>query len=813
MATWIWHPEWTEHPTDSAGSFVHFRKTITLTEIISKPVYIHITADTKYKLYINCEFVSAGPVKGDRHLWFYDELNIQPYLRLGANTINVKVLRLYHATTHATSFPRLHVPGLLIRNVGLDPDLGINIQTDGSWETTLDESTTLPTDILEDAFLHIYEKVGQYTTQPNWIPAKPLVFPTSHGLSAPWKLSPRMIPFPQYESVTFKAIHNIESNQPRANWEEALLGPHDTDSEGINLPAGSRHHLELEAENHTTALLYFRFKCPAHTGSTMQVTYSECYEDVPNTVPWIRRKGDRCDTRKKLVGPQDEYSIPGLADQKLRSTLTYNSNCSDEDVFAPFHFRTFRFLALDITVSALSDLTMKRVDITTTKYPLRVLADFDVPPADTVYRQMWTTSIRTLSNCMHDCYEDCPFYEQLQYVMDTRSSALFTYCCSGDDRLARQAIIQLHNSYSPAVGLTASRAPAHQLQLIPHFSLFWICMISDHFEYFNDAEFVRQFLPVCDGVLDSFARRIDSKLGLIRLSDSSQQWDFVDWADSWKPLGIPPAAERTGFSSYTNMLYAYTLKRISEVLVSVDRPGVAGEYQLRADATRLAVKAHCFDGRFFTDGIASEATCDNDYSQHGQVWAVLSGTATGNLAFDIISECTAVSGTRTFTQTSTAMSFYTLRAMSMVGGSLYDERFHGFWGPWKDQLSLNLTTWLEDTVSQRSDCHAWGGSPIYEFTTEVAGIRMGTPGWKTMIFHPRVGLFPALDVKVPFGVPGSSGMAHVHWKREENTIKISLSLNMDTGESVRMPIRVVFPDGHNELMDGAEDINLTLNVD
>ncbi|KAJ5926245.1 Six-hairpin glycosidase-like protein [Penicillium verrucosum] len=759
MAMWIWHPEWTEHSTDSAGAFVHFRKTITVTESISKPVHIHITADTKYKLYVNSDLVSVGPVKGDRHLWFYDELDIQPYLRLGANTISVRVLRLYHATTHATSFPRLHVPGLLIRNGGLDPAPAIDVQTNDSWETALDKSTTLPTNILEDAFLHIYEKVGQYTTQPNWIPAKPLVFSTSHGLAAPWKLSPRLIPFPRYEPVTFKAIHNIESNQPRANWEEALLGPHDTTSEGICLPAGSRHRLELEVENHTTALLYFRFKCPEHAGSTMQVVYSECYEDVPDIVPWIRRKGDRRDTGKKLLGPKDEYCISGVADQKLRSTLNYNSNCSDEDVFAPFHFRTFRFLALDITVSALSDLTMKRIDITTTKYPLQVLADFEVPSADNHARQ---------------------------------SSNFTTH--------TRQQF-----------RLTASRAPAHQLQLIPHFSLFWICMISDHFEYFHDGEFVRQFLPVCDGVLDSFARRIDSKLGLIRLSDSSEQWDFVDWADSWKPLGIPPAAERTGFASYTNMLYAYTLKRMSDVLVSVGRSAVAGEYQLRADETLLALKAHCFDGHFFTDGLASEAACDNDYSQHGQVWAVLSGAATGDLAFDIISECTAVSGARTFTQASTAMSFYTLRAMSMVGGSLYDERFHGFWGPWKDQLSLNLTTWLEDTVSQRSDCHAWGSSPIYEFTTEVAGVRMGTPGWKTMTFHPRVSLFPTLDIKVPFGVPGSFGLAHVHWKREHNTTKVSLSLTMHTGKSVNMPIRVVYPDGHDEMMDGAEDIHLTLN--
>jgi hypothetical protein len=68
---------------------------------------------------------------------------------------------------------------------------------------------------------------------------------------------------------------------------------------------------------------------------------------------------------------------------------------------------------------------MDHIDLTTTNYPLEVLADIDVSPARGLYRKLWRTSIRTLTKCMHDCYEDCPFYEQLQYVMDARSSALF----------------------------------------------------------------------------------------------------------------------------------------------------------------------------------------------------------------------------------------------------------------------------------------------------------------------------------------------------------------------------------------------------
>jgi hypothetical protein len=71
------------------------------------------------------------------------------------------------------------------------------------------------------------------------------------------------------------------------------------------------------------------------------------------------------------------------------------------------------------------------------------------------------------------------------------------------------------------LSLTASLAPAHQYQIIPHFSLFWVCMVTGNFEHFGGSEFARQFMPACDGIFESFARRRDPKLGLVRGIDAS----------------------------------------------------------------------------------------------------------------------------------------------------------------------------------------------------------------------------------------------------------------------------------------------------
>ena len=93
---WIWHPDWVEKPTSSsAGGFVHFRKSLNLDRIPNGPIRINITADTRYKLYINSRFVHAGPVKGDQQAWFYDTLDILPHLRVGKNEFVVHVHMLH----------------------------------------------------------------------------------------------------------------------------------------------------------------------------------------------------------------------------------------------------------------------------------------------------------------------------------------------------------------------------------------------------------------------------------------------------------------------------------------------------------------------------------------------------------------------------------------------------------------------------------------------------------------------------------------------------------------------------------------------
>jgi len=805
-STWMWHPDFQEVANDTAGLFVHFRRfvDISTTEEIPRKLEIHITADTRYKLYVNQQLVSFGPVKGDASLWYYDTVDIAPFLQTGRNHVGVHVLRFFYSTCFATSFPRLPSGGLRIWPVDEDIKFGSEIKTSDLWETAIDQSTKLRIDEPEDDFLHIYEHTTATSIPLIWTPVQLSAYEVSTGQSAPWNLSSRLIPALKVQTISFAKVHVLQSSVSRRSWEDMLLGtshssdPLRSDSasdlsfpNGICLPAGTVHRVDLEVAVHSTAFVQLSFRRSRQGGDKITVTYAESYEDKPVLVPYLRHKEHRQDFSKNLYGPSDIYELQGTDGDQA---LGYHRQEDVKELIVPFHFRTFRFIRLDIQVKA-SDLVLEDIMIEQVNYPLDVVATVSTSSNEMI-QPLWTTSIRTLKNCMHDCYEDCPFYEQLQYAMDTRSSILFTYYVSGDDRLARQAIMQLRNSFKAHLGLTASRAPDHGSQVIPHFSLFWIAMVYDHWMFFGDRAFVAPMVPIIDAILNYFDSRIHRDFDLVIAEERPGIWNYHDWADEWRPYGIPPAALETGVSTYTNNLYAYSLKNAATLLREIDRPSVAQEYLFRAESIVAAIKEHCFDGELFVDGLYDTARYTPTYSQHNQAWAVLSGAATGELA-ETIMRRSLDNTKRAFVPTSISMSFYVLRAMSAAGGNVYNEYFHRFWQPWQEQLSLGLTTWEEDSVSQRSDCHAWGSAPIYEFMAEVAGVRPMRKGWTAVTCKPRVDLYDDFAARVPLKMVSGevSGLIDVSWSSVSGK-DVEVSLRVILKDDRAGPIDIHLPAGH-----------------
>jgi len=85
------------------------------------------------------------------------------------------------------------------------------------------------------------------------------------------------------------------------------------------------------------------------------------------------------------------------------------------------------------------------------------------------------------------------------------------------------------------------------------------------------------------------------------------------------------------------------------------------------------------------------------------------------------------------TQISEYFRFYLIQAMDHLGrGDLYPEQLK----VWAAYLDQGFTTFPEKPGRTRSDCHAWSASPNYDLLATLAGIRPGSPGYKTIKVRP-----------------------------------------------------------------------------
>ena len=81
-ALWISPPD---VPGDAFGVF-HFRRAFELSAPPERFV-VHVSADNRYRLYVNGRQVSSGPQRSDLMHWRYETVDLAPHLRAGRNVL------------------------------------------------------------------------------------------------------------------------------------------------------------------------------------------------------------------------------------------------------------------------------------------------------------------------------------------------------------------------------------------------------------------------------------------------------------------------------------------------------------------------------------------------------------------------------------------------------------------------------------------------------------------------------------------------------------------------------------------------------
>ncbi|MFK7692203.1 family 78 glycoside hydrolase catalytic domain [Paenibacillus sp. HJGM_3] len=764
-------------PGDGGGvrpgnEVAYFRCAFTLPE--KAELQFSVSAGSRYRLWINGVAIGSGPCKGDRWRHYYETYELGSYLREGENVIAAKVVAYapyesqtpgaagpYSVWTNAAG-PCFIASGQCVSAAG-DVLADVSTRREGSrWRVSLDEAVEWET-YGQTHFMGAMERVHGERIPAGWNEAgrggeaavggvwrQPAVrWPAdgrAYGIIPPFPLQDRPIPLLfERERVFVRRDGRLAGAGREAEAADAVEAPE-------VVPPRSRRKIVWDAGEVTTG--YVRLQVRGGRGSRVRLLYAESYSKKREGAGFPL-KGRRDDAEHyDLIGHTDVY---------------WPSGAQHAETYEPFWFRTFRFIEVEVETA---DEPLEHAPLTyrETGYPLQAASNVDSAGADWI-RPLWDVSVRTLQRCMHETYEDCPYYEQLQYAMDTRLQILFTYAVSGDARLAARAIEDYHASLLPE-GILQARFPCLESQVIPAFSLHWILMVEDYYEHTGDSSVAARYKATVDSVLDWY----DRKLGEHGLVERLGYWEYFDWVPEWSSNKGAPTATLQGPSTIHNLLYVYALRSAARLSRLAGRRETAAEYEARAGLVAAAVNAHCWCEE---RGLYREGPAYEQYSQHAQVWAVLAGAVEGEAARTLMERMLRQDD---LLVVSYAMSYYMFRALEQVG--LYAET-EALWKPWRELLQLGLTTWPEDPFMQRSDCHGWGALPLYEFTRCLLGVKAADPGWRSIRIGPQGLSLPELrgEAVTP------KGLVRVEWRRDAERWTVSGETPAGT------PAVLVLPDG------------------
>jgi alpha-L-rhamnosidase len=765
----FWKAKWIAHPSAPGNDFgvFHFRKVITLDQKPSLYV-INISADNRYRLFVNGTSVCTGPARSDLANWNFETIDISQYLQKGDNIIAATVwnfgeFRPYSQISYQTAF--------IIQG---NTEREIKVNTDKTWKVIQDSAySPFPIDRNK---IHTYivtaegERVDGNKYKWNfdqlnfddskWQNASQLGYAAksrTYGTDGNWMLVPRTIPLPEESLQRFAAVRRTDlGHKNQRDYEDFLAG-----RSSLVIPANSMVNILLDQAHLTNA--YPQIICSKGKNAQIKLVYAEALIDN------YRNKGNRDSiSGKKIEGLADEFIADG----------------AEAKSYSPLFFRTFRYLQLEIETQD-QELVINDIRSVFTGYPFKENAYFKSDKKE--IDNLWQVGWRTARLCAVDTYFDCPYYEQLQYVGDTRIQAQISLYVSGDDRLMKKAITDIGNSFIPD-GLTQSRYPSRDMQLIPTFSLWWICMIHDFWMNRKDDAFVQSHLDGINRVIEWYREHMASNGMLGSLS----WWQFVDWSwggvDSIRVGGVPPGVG-TGGSSIVTLQYAYTLQRASALMNAFGKKQLATEYAALARSIIESTYALCWDK---DKQMLSDTYEKKEFSQHANILAILTDAIPASEQQGLLSRVIA---DKAITQCTYYFKFYLFEALKKVQ---MGDAFLPLLQPWYEMLNHGLTTFAEQPDPTRSDCHAWSASPLYELLSLVCGIRPASAGFEKVLIAPYFGNLKWIDG----GMPHPRGNILVHFENDNGRIKGTIDL------PVGVTGTLVYKGNSVELIGGKQSINL-----
>jgi alpha-L-rhamnosidase len=713
-AAWLWHPNL---KAGEAGLGL-FRLNFQVQR--NETITLQLSADMRFTLALDGALIARGPDTGDVHCWSFSAYEIK--LKPGAHRLEVLVW--WDRPPVAPAGRMSWRAGFACAGLGRGGDRFTTgkaawraAQLDGmKWSGPL------------QGFYHVIgggarmELAKLAASAKRW--SKPAVVrppiwthDCGHAMDG-WKLEPSNLPEQRHDwwrggrvlamRPRFTTAEKIQFEQgvgagEAGGWNQLLK-----QGKALRLPAGYRATLLIDTDDYLCG--YPLLEVSGGKDAQVRWQWAEALYETENTTG---PKGARNEIAGKwFYGFGDEWKLDGK--RRWLSTPWWRSG---------------RFWRIDIKVGQ-TPLMLRAMAVERTGYPLKLQGKFTAD--DATLAPVQRMAVRGLQACMHEVYVDCPYYEQLMYVADTRVQMLINHVVSGDDRLARRGM-ELFDQSRGVGGFPRMHYPGSDHQVSTTFAMIWPWMLHDYALWRDDSAWLKKRLPGLRALMESLEAETDAD-GLLAHPPG---WLFVDWVQAW-PAGWAPGSRQGRRSALVNLHYLLTLQKAADLETWIGHDALAQRWtEQAAHVARSLKKLFWSKAR----GLWADEESHTSFSQHAQALAVIAG-----LRAPALKKWFGPTAPAELHRATIYFQHYVFDALGQIGRA---DLILPALDTWRDLVKLDLKTPLENPQIGRSDCHAWGSHPLFHLRATVAGITPAAPCFKQVRIAPQPGTLTKIETKLP----------------------------------------------------------------
>ena len=737
---WIW----IHSPEFQSNFYLYARKTFQLT---SKPVTAKLKAcaDSRYKLYVNGQYVGKGPARSGNAQSYFDTYDISEYLNKGKNVIAFHVH--YFGESNYSYISSL--PGLLSTCDIQLTKKSLSIATDESWKVKqAEEWTNLGERICDElGFQEVYDSAKAVE---NWNDAK---FNDRRWENAVIVGSPQSMPWGEL----------IERNIPQLNEEEILpaeiIGTfNSTELDRITSPAQIP---DIMAKSELNPLRAGKIINPESLLSEDGITFIKTprgnrgvcmildfgMEVFGNVEIGISESGTGCVDIGYSETLENGHVAPNRGELKYTDRLILKKGTVDWQSFEP---RAFRYMQIEFRWCS-RQVGINYIKINQTTYPVRKTGYFEC--SDELLNNIWQAGAYTAQLCMEDTFISCPWRERAQWWADSRVISRVAYYAFDDVKLLEQGLRQIASTQKED-GSIVGIYPVGKQKMLTDYALLWVFSILDYYAFADDAGLLRSLYPNIKMLIKWFAQFSGDDMLLCNVDGEP----FIDWAE----------IDKRGAVTALNCLYHQAL-RVTGVIASIlGFDDEAQEFINAANRLKVSINKFLFSQRF---GLYGDCQVDGHliekFSRQTNILALMCDVADQYQKATIFRNLLSDSNLKEIE----TPYFDSFLLDSLYASDRYDEALQIIRKRWGQMIDADTSTLWEFYHKYGTLCHGWSTGPTRDLIAEYVGI-------KPVLGSHRFTVAPhTADLKWAKGsVNTKVGPLNIEWKVFRTNLTIAASV-------------------------------------